>query len=141
MKSKENQRTICNIVPHRQCGGCKIFLCHLLPPLLRLPLSDLFRARAPPYRRPVQPAAPLGDDGQLMSGASSAWPVLWLSTNAVRLTGKCFPSSVFCQVLSVKRFPSSGFRQMFSVKRFLSNVRHFLDGGVFRRIGIFLVFP
>ena len=29
---------------------------------------------------------PTGDDGQRMSGASGAWPVLWLSTNAVQLT-------------------------------------------------------
>ena len=78
----------CKTIPHRQCGGCKIFLCHfssfLSCPLLRL--SDLFRARTPPYRRPVQLAVPIGDDGQLMSGASSGWPVLWLSTHAVQLT-------------------------------------------------------
>ena len=46
------------------------------PPLLRLPLSDLFRARAPPYRRPVQLTVPIGDDGQLMSSGSSGRPVL-----------------------------------------------------------------
>ena len=34
----------------------------------------------------VQLAVPIGDDGQLMSGASGAWPVLWLSTHAVQLT-------------------------------------------------------
>ena len=36
----------------------------------------------------VQLIAPIGDDGQLMSGASGAsggWPVLWLSTDAVQL--------------------------------------------------------
>ena len=43
------------------------------PPLL---LSDLFRVRAPPYRRPVQPAAPIGDDGQRCPGAPGGRPVL-----------------------------------------------------------------
>ena len=66
------------IFPHRQYGGCIIFLCPAcpLPPPVRLPLSDLFRASAPPYRRPVQSAAHIGDDGQLMSGAFGAWPFL-----------------------------------------------------------------
>ena len=48
---------------------------------------------------------------------------------------KCFPSSVLRQLFSVQCFPSGVFRQVFSVKYFLSNVRHFLDGGVFRSIG------
>ena len=39
-------------------------------------------ASAPPYRRPVQSATPIGDDGQLLS---CPWPVLWLSTHAVQL--------------------------------------------------------
>ena len=63
-----------------------IFLCPSRlssSPLLRLPLSDLFRSRTPPDRQPVQSAAPIGDDGQLMSRGP---PVLWLSTNAVQLT-------------------------------------------------------
>ena len=34
----------------------------------------------------VQLAAPIGDDGQLMSGGSGGPPVLWLSTNSVQLT-------------------------------------------------------
>ena len=38
-----------------------------------------------PTPPPVQLTVPTGDDGQLMSSASSAWPVLWLSTNAVQL--------------------------------------------------------
>ena len=55
---------------------------------------------------------------------------------------KCFPSSVFPssvlrQLFSVQCFASGVFRQVFSVKYFLSNVRHFLDGGVFRSIGNF----
>ena len=55
------------IVPHRQFGGCKVFLCPTSSPpppppcgsSLRLGCGDL----------------PIGDDGQLMSGASGAWPV------------------------------------------------------------------
>ena len=55
---------------------------------------------------------------------------------------KCFPSSVFLQVLSDKCFPSSIFRQVCSVKcfpssMFLRYVRHLWDGGVFRSIGNF----
>ena len=34
-------------------------------------------------RSTAELAVPIGDDGVLMS---SAWPVLWLSTNAVQLT-------------------------------------------------------
>ena len=34
----------------------------------------------------VQLTAPIGDNGQLMSGGSGGWPVLWLSTTAVQLT-------------------------------------------------------
>ena len=34
----------------------------------------------------VQLTAPIGDDGQLMSGGSGARPVLWLSTHALQLT-------------------------------------------------------
>ena len=30
--------------------------------------------------------APIGDGGQLMSGAPGALPLLWISTNAVQLT-------------------------------------------------------
>ena len=55
----------------------------LLLLLLLLPLSDLFRARAPPYRRPVQLTVPIGGDDQLMSFAP---PVLWLNTNAEAAT-------------------------------------------------------
>ena len=50
----------------------------------------------------------------------------------------CFPSNVFRQVLSVRCVPSGGFRQVFSAKCFPSNVRHFLDGGVFRSIGNYI---
>ena len=37
----------------------------------------------------VQLTAPIGDDGQLMSGGSGGWPVLWLSTNAVHFFLAC----------------------------------------------------
>ena len=109
-------------VPHRQCGGCKIFLWHilllLLLLLLHLPLSDLFRARAPPYRRPVQSAAPIGDDGQLMSCTSCTScgrPVLWHSTNAFLFyTRQTFPFLFRSSVFSVPiRFLFSA-RQLFS---------------------------
>ena len=37
-------------------------------------------------------------------------------------------------MLSVRCVPSGGFRQVFSAKCLPSNVRHFLEGGVFRII-------
>ena len=81
-----------------------------------------------------------------MSGGSGAWPVLWLSTNAVQcvfrqvFSVRCFPSSAFRQVFSVKCFPSNVFREVFPVKCFssivfLRGVRHFQDSGVFRQQG------
>ena len=77
--------------PHRQCGSCKILLCHLLllpPPSFLLRLLCFLSSASPVLwlsTNAVQLAVPIGDDGQLMSGASSAWPVLWLSTDAVQL--------------------------------------------------------
>ncbi len=73
------------LVPHRQCGGCKIFLCHLvllllLPSLLPSSSATFFARASLLYR---QLTVPIGDDGQQMSGGP---PVLWLSTNAVQLT-------------------------------------------------------
>ena len=111
------------IVPHRQCGGCLIFLWLPLLLLLLLILVLLLSTNA------VQLTVPMGDDGQLMSSSSCGRPVLWHSTNAVPssvfrqvLSVKPFPSSVFRQAFSVKRIPSSVFRQVFSVKRFQSCV-------------------
>ena len=57
----------------------------VLPRLLLLRIGDLCRARAPPSRRPVELTVPIGDDGQMMSGASGARPVLWLRTTAMHV--------------------------------------------------------
>ena len=66
------------VFPQRQCGGCKIFLCH--PPSSSSLLLCFVRCGL------VQLTVPIGDDGQLMFGASGGRPVLWLSTHAVQLT-------------------------------------------------------
>ena len=73
------------VFPHRQCGGCKIVLCYLpLPPCssgrphhvtVRMSPRDCPADHHYKRRRPAE------------SGASSGWPVLWLTTeDAVQLT-------------------------------------------------------
>ena len=87
------------VVPHRQCGGCKIFSCHLpsIPPsflpsllLLLLLLLLCFLSSASPVlwlsTNAVQLTVPIRGDGQLMSGASCGPPLLRHRTNAVQLT-------------------------------------------------------
>ena len=64
--------------------------------------------------------SPLGDDGQLMS--SSPWCPARPMTKYKCSSVKCFPTSVFRQVFSVKSFSPGVFRQMFSVKCFPSSV-------------------
>jgi len=131
------------MAPPRQCRGCMSspvplhLLCSLLPSfVLSFALSDLLRACAPPYRLPVQSAAPTGDDGQLMSSAFCGPAVLSLGTNAVHVFFvNCFPSNIFRQVFSGKRLPSSVFCQLCcsEMSVLLGNVRHLRDGILFSK--------
>ena len=59
------------VIPHRECGGCSIFLCHLPPAPSFLPRLLCFLSSASPVlwlsTDAVQLNVPIGDDGQLMS--------------------------------------------------------------------------
>ena len=70
-----------------------------------------FLPRLPPWlsTHAVQLTAPIGDNGQLMSGASGGPPVLWLSTNAVQMAvpqlmsdGSCGPPVLWLSTNAVQ---------------------------------------
>ena len=69
------------------------------------------------------------------SGGSGAWPVLWLSTHAVQIFLR-LRRALFRSSFALQTFPFL-FRSSFPL---FSCSRQFLDGGVFRSIGNFLIF-